>query len=132
MMHKLRQILREQHGQSLLEFALLVPVLLLLICGMIDFGRLLYTYLHLNIVVQEAVRLGGLGGSDTEIMHYIQTHVHTGIDTLAVRITPEPIYREAGDYITVALEQPVRFITPVVSSLMSDPIVAVDSTIRIE
>lgn len=128
----LRRLTKEQHGQSLLEFALIVPVLLLLICGIIDFGRLLYTYLHLNMAVQEAVRLGGLGGTDAEIQSFLQQYVRTDSELLSITISPLPQYRESGDYITVALELPMRFVTPIVSGLVPDPTVAVDSTIRIE
>ena len=39
---------RYQRGQSLVEFALLLPVLLLIVLGAIDFGRLYYSYVSIT------------------------------------------------------------------------------------
>jgi Flp pilus assembly protein TadG len=41
----LRKVHREQRGQALVETALAVPLLLLLIVGMVDFGRA-YNYAY--------------------------------------------------------------------------------------
>lgn len=128
----LSRLSKEQHGQSLLEFALIVPVLFVLVCGIIDLGRVLYTYLHLNMAVQEAVRLAGLGGTDVEIQTLLQHYVRTDPELVSITISPLPQYRESGDYVTVAVELPVRFVTPILSGLVPDPTLAADSTIRIE
>jgi hypothetical protein len=45
---------RSQDGQSLVEFALIVPILLLLIMGTLDLGRLYY----IKIALQSAAREG--------------------------------------------------------------------------
>ena len=58
-------MIKEQKGQSLVEFALVLPLLLLLICGIVDLGRLLFAYASLNMTTQEAVRVGGLGKAAT-------------------------------------------------------------------
>lgn len=126
-------MIKEEKGQSLLEFALVVPVLLLLICGIFDFGRLLYAYAHLNMGAQEAVRLGGLGKSDTEITTFAKNYVHIGDpNKLKVTITPTETNRKSGQYVTVKLEYPLPFITPVVSKIIPPQKVIVDSTIRVE
>lgn len=46
-----------RRGQSLVEFALIAPVLLLLIFGTIDFGRLIYTSVTINQAVNEGARV---------------------------------------------------------------------------
>jgi hypothetical protein len=48
---------RSQRTQSMVEFAIVAPLLLLLIFGMVDFGRVIYTYITLNQAVNEAVRV---------------------------------------------------------------------------
>ena len=48
---------RNQRSQSMVEFAIVAPLLLLLIFGMVDFGRVIYTYITLNQAVNEAVRV---------------------------------------------------------------------------
>lgn len=45
----------ESSGQALLEFALIFPVLILLLMGIVDFGRAIFAY----NTVSEAARIGG-------------------------------------------------------------------------
>jgi hypothetical protein len=59
MMRRLRD--RSDRGASAVEFALLLPVLLLLIFGIIDFGRILTAEIQLSQAAREGVRLQALG-----------------------------------------------------------------------
>ena len=43
-------------GQSLLEFALLLPILLMVIMGLFDIGRAVFYYSTLNTAVREGTR----------------------------------------------------------------------------
>ena len=44
----LRSLVRSQRGQSLVEFGLILPVLLILTLGAIDFGRVYFTYVSVT------------------------------------------------------------------------------------
>jgi hypothetical protein len=52
----MRQRNRKQKGQSLVEFALVVPFLLLLVVGTIELGRAYFTYNTLSKAVREGAR----------------------------------------------------------------------------
>ena len=56
-----RGILRSQSGQSLVEVALLTPILLALLVGGIEFGR----YAYLSILVGNAARAGAAYGAQS-------------------------------------------------------------------
>lgn len=45
-----------QRSQAIVEFALVAPLLLILIFGVIDFGRIIYIYVTLNQAVNEGAR----------------------------------------------------------------------------
>lgn len=47
-------------GQALVEFALVIPVFLLLLFGIIDLGRYVYTANGLNQAAREAARIGSV------------------------------------------------------------------------
>lgn len=49
-------------GQGLVEFALIIPLLLLLVFGVIEFGRLLFTYSMVSAASREAARYGAASG----------------------------------------------------------------------
>lgn len=126
-------MIKEQKGQSLVEFALLLPLLLLLICGIVDLGRLLFAFVSLNMTSQEAVRLGGLGKTDAEIVTYARSHVRVGdASELQVIISPGQSTRKSGENITVTLTYSLPLVTPLMTEIMPDPVLSANSTIRVE
>jgi Flp pilus assembly protein TadG len=126
-------MIRKEEGQSLTEFALLLPLLLLLICGILDFGRVMYAYLHLNMAAQETVRLAGLGKGDSEITAFAKNYEQLGdANLLQVTVSPSKASRKSGDYVKVTLSYTLAYLTPVISNIMPKPIITVDSTIRVE
>ncbi|MDB5056103.1 MAG: TadE family protein [Bacilli bacterium] len=126
-------MIRKEEGQSLTEFALLVPLLLLLICGILDFGRVMYAYLHLNLAAQETVRLAGLGKGDSVITTFAKNYEQLGdANLLQVTISPSQASRKSGDYVKVTLSYTLSYLTPVISNILPQPVITVDSTIRVE
>ena len=49
--------MKRQRSQSMVEFALVAPLLLLLMFGIVDFGRVIYIYVTLNQAVNEGARV---------------------------------------------------------------------------
>lgn len=58
---------RSETGASAVEFALIAPVLLLLIFLLADIGRLGYVQISVNSAARESVRASSLGLSSSEI-----------------------------------------------------------------
>lgn len=52
---------RDERGAIAVEFALVVPVLILIVLLMVDFGRLMFVQISLNAGAKEAVRSLALG-----------------------------------------------------------------------
>jgi Flp pilus assembly protein TadG len=62
----------EQHGQSLIEFALLLPLMLLIITGLIDVGRAVWQENTLAYAAREGTRYAivhGSGSVDGTVVH---------------------------------------------------------------
>ena len=55
---------RGNHGQSIVELTIMLPVLLLFIVGALDLGRALQAYVAVNQAAREAVRYGMANGQD--------------------------------------------------------------------
>ncbi|WP_281884276.1 TadE/TadG family type IV pilus assembly protein [Paenibacillus sp. YYML68] len=126
-------MIREEKGQSLVEFALLLPIMLLLLCGIVDLGRLLFAYSSLNLTAQETVRLGGLGRSDADMREYARSQVRVGDgSSLSVQITPSEASRRSGQNVTVTLSYSLPLITPIMTQIIPAPVLAAQSTIRVE
>jgi hypothetical protein len=68
-------ITSKQKGQGLVEFALILPLLLLMVFGIIEFGRMFQAYLTLQHAAREAARYavtGQPGGTEVERVHAIK------------------------------------------------------------
>ena len=59
-MEMLRKFRKSEKGQAMVEFALLLPVLLLLLCAIIDFGWLYFNQLLLNNAAREGARYAAI------------------------------------------------------------------------
>lgn len=125
---------KDEWGQALVEIALVLPVLLLLLAGILDIGRMMFSYEHLQMAAQETVRLGGLGDNDQTIINFADNYEKLGDPkNLTVNITPKDTVRHSGDYVTVTLKYPFTFYTPLISKFFPNPYyLKTQSTIRVE
>lgn len=75
---------RRRIGQGLLEFALVLPIFLLLLYGVVEFGRYLSAIITINTASREAARYAsGVGNNDIGVPYYQDC---TGIAAAAQRL----------------------------------------------
>lgn len=84
----MKPILKNEKGQNLVEFALVVPMLLLLVFGIAEFGRAWMTRNILTGAAREAVRVavvpsGSIGEATTRANQILTS---AGITTAAVNV----------------------------------------------
>ena len=58
-----KRFFRSEKGQAMVEFALCLPILLALLCGIVDFGWIYYNQITLNNAAREGARYA--------VIHYI-------------------------------------------------------------
>jgi Flp pilus assembly protein TadG len=138
-----------QRGQSMTEFALMLPILLLLLFAIFDFGRMLFMYNQLSAAAREGARYGSLVGVAANQNHTPQYIDCAGIrqavrDKLGLPVNlpnsaikigydkgqgpivftcdsgPSRNAIERGDRVVVTVESSHRFVTPFLGAL--DPI----------
>ena len=51
-----KRFFRSEKGQAMVEFALCLPILLILVCGIIDFGWIYYNQISINNAAREGAR----------------------------------------------------------------------------
>lgn len=118
------KVLRNQKGQALVEFALILPIILLLILGIVQFGMLLNSYLSLTNAAREGARTGSLGSLDYEIKNTIVgTSPSLNAGNMVITISPSESLRSTGDTLTVSIEYNYVLTVPIVSSLFNNAIV---------
>lgn len=117
---------KKEDGQAMVEFALILPVFLLILCGIIDFGWLFYNQISLNNACREGARYAVVNtadGADTQaITAHIENNSKNVFDKDGVDINID--YSSAGDPtsgdVTVTLQAEISFFTPVLSSVLGE------------
>lgn len=126
--------LTNNRGQSLVEFALILPVFVLLLGGIIDFGRVYNEMLTMTAAAREGARAATVGNSDSvaksSALNYLSPSDQA---TASVVITPTAP-RTSGTSVTVTVSNQVTIMTPVISAFFpKNPItVTGTSVMRVE
>ena len=66
---------RSQRGAAAVEFALLVPFLLMMLFGVIDFGYMLNRDTTINNAAREGVRTASVGGTSAEVVATVNSYL---------------------------------------------------------
>lgn len=105
-----------QRGDGLVEFALLLPVLMLIVMSIIDLGRAVYAYTVVANSAREAARYGVVAPNDTTGMANVAKSAGVGLDTTHMTVT---ISNPTSDSICVIVSYEFHLITPLVSQVLS-------------
>lgn len=97
-----------KHGQALVEFIIILPVLLLLIFAFIDFGRIIVCRSHLEGVMSEVANL-----SEDDAKEYLKKDTDYKI-SYDVKI---------DNYKNITLTTKLDLITPGLKSILKNPYV---------
>lgn len=129
-----KSFIKKEKGQSMVEFALVIPVLLLIVIGIIEFGFMFSSYLTLTNASREAVRFISLGGDDVSaILRANNVAVNTDPNRMEINISPTSSNRSRGDSVTVEIIYAYDFLTPFMDALMGNNFnLRVEATMRIE
>jgi Flp pilus assembly protein TadG len=100
-------------GAAAIEFALLLPLLLLIIFGIIDFGRALNTQITITQAAREGARLASFGTSSAAVVSRTQTAA-TGLSLPAsdVTVTTCPQNTAPNTDAQVSISYSFSFVTP--------------------
>jgi len=130
---------RRPAGQAVAEFALAIPIFLLLLFGLIDIGRLVYVNNAISQAAREGARYGAVQGRSATAVARTDVGAHTLSIMAAV---PQPTVSVAcernglivtacrsTDFLLVSVSSPVSMFTPLIGQLVGT--VNVSSTARV-
>ncbi len=123
----------DDSGQSLVEFSIVLPILLLILIAIFDFGKLFMTDLVLQEAARDAARYASIGDNDLQLKQVIDQDVAVlHVDLLHVVITPVASERVSGDPVTVSISYPVTLDPPLSIFLQSPLTITAATTMRVE
>lgn len=128
---------KKESGQGMVEFALILPLLLILILGVFDFGRAFYSYLTFEHAGREAARYASIGADGGDINKIKEKAVDASnglvstIDKVDVSYSEDPVTKYK--YVTVKfVDVSMDFYTPVLIALNPFSFPNQSTTMRVE
>jgi Flp pilus assembly protein TadG len=124
---------RDERGAALVEFALVLPILVFLLFGIIEFGRLLNTQVMITSAAREGARFATLGSSASAITSQVRASCPSLVaDDVLVAVTNAA--GASGTAVTVSVTYPVVLVSDMIASLFGSTTVSVTHTavMRIE
>jgi len=119
---ELRNAIRKHKGQSLLEFALVIPVLCMIFMGIFDFGWILHRQITLDNGTRAGARRGAVGETTANIKNLVINSVYFTLtpDQVVIKVLDanhvdigNPNDRTPDNYIVVEVTlNNVELITP--------------------
>lgn len=132
MKRRRKKRLKGEKGQAMVEFALILPILLLIICGIIDFGWMFYNQLSIDNACREGARYAVVHSdvAKTQIEQHIIYSCSGSIgDDLDISIVYTNETSPPDGDVNVTLVKDVVVLTPVMSLIVGGTTKTLVSTV---
>lgn len=126
--------IKKTTGQSMVETALVMPIILMLLLGVVDFGFLFNNYLVIDNASREGARSAAVGSTDAVITSTV-TGMTASLDQskLKTTINPSGAGRTKGTQVTITVEYDYSLLTPIIGLVITNPVhLTAHTVMRIE
>jgi Flp pilus assembly protein TadG len=112
-------------GQSLVEFALIIPILLLAVVVILDLGRAVYYYSVIYNAAREGARFGIVQPGNAAGIEAAARELAIGLDQAELTVTSN--WDQANEAVEVVVTYNFTAITPFVTQFLGGDTIAIDS-----
>jgi len=112
-----------ERGQDLIEYAIIFPILFMVLVGIFDLGRVVYYYSALTNVAREGARWAVINPTDTANIKGIVCYYAVGLDLGCPNppVTVTPLDQDSNgrdDHIRVNVSYDFKPVTPLMGSFL--------------
>ncbi len=110
-------------GQSVVETALVLPIILLLLLGMFEISRIFGSYLLITYVSRESARMAAVGRTDNAIIENVhKKSTLLKVENIQIIISPAQSSRRTGDDISVSIKYKIPIYAPIIQNILPNPL----------
>lgn len=130
-----------QRGQTLVEFAITLPILIILLVGIVDGGRLVYVQNAISQAAREGARWGSVQGRSTSSGGRLTVAAETRSRMAAVPNSIVTVTCESGgvtvsscgtnDILVVRVDTQVQLATPLLGQIFGTPTLSATSKVTV-
>jgi hypothetical protein len=146
---RIRRVLRRfrntEAGQALVEFTLILPIFLILLFAIVDFGRGFYTWLLVTNAAREGARVAAVQSDNATINQRIHDSYcdnypsSCALDSSKLTISKTNVQGPRGEPVEISLTYDFEFVTPMGDILqvitggnLTAPSITAHSSMRLE
>jgi len=101
-----------EKGQALVEFTLLIPIFLLLLFAIVDFGMGFHAWITVTNSAREGARLGAVSAAQTDIMDRVYQTADLPNESTQMTVTVTNAQGQPGQSVVVKVDYDYDLITP--------------------
>jgi Flp pilus assembly protein TadG len=130
-----------RRGQAMVEFAIVLPIFILLLVGIIDGGRVIFANNQLAEIAREGARYGSVQGRSVTTAGRNDIAAETlsrvaGMSNVQVTVSCERggvtvTTCRTGDILSVAVQADMVLATPLLGNLMGNPTLSATSNVMV-
>jgi len=131
------RFLKDENGQAVVEFALVAPLLLLIICGIIDFGWIFSAKIATDSCAREGARFAAswtnYETAQTETANKVRSVANNMIkDNIKTVVSYSNADNPAAGDVSVVVVSEVRALTIVAHTIFGDPVFELKSAVTMK
>ena len=133
-MKVMRKLIRSELGQSMVETAIVLPVVILLLVAIVDSGRVFHAWL----IVTNSAREGARSASAQQDWATVKPRIEAAsgawlCDGIDLTCTPTNIQGASGESVSIQVTRNVTLLTPIMSALWGGTVTLTgDATMQLE
>lgn len=110
--------IKNERGQAVVELAITLPILIIILCGIIDFGWLFTNQNIIDFCAREGARYAVVHSTDADALEKIEQHTRNSApanikDDIIIGISfSHPYDKRSGD-VTITVSNSVNILTPI-------------------
>lgn len=130
MVTMLRRLIRGQRGQAIVETAMVLPVVVILMFGMLDAGRIFHAWIITTNAAREGARAAAAQHDEPVVLARVDAAMGgiTGYE-----VATDNIGGETGTSVSVSVSHVVEMVTPLIGAIVGERVtVQASAVMRLE
>lgn len=132
----MRRFLRSERGQTMVETAIVLPVVVFMLVAMVDAGRVFHAWIVVTNGAREGARAGAARQSDTVIVNRIDEAMNgweCGVADPETNCVRDGVLGTSGTPITVTVTHDVTLLSPLIAAFWGDVVtLSGEATMQLE
>jgi Flp pilus assembly protein TadG len=130
----MRKFLRSERGQTMVETAIVLPVVVFMLVAMVDAGRVFHAWIVVTNGAREGARAGAARQSETVVTNRIEASMNGWLcSDVETTCTTDNVLGTSGTPVQVTVSRDVTLLSPLIAAFWGNVVTLTgDATMQLE